>query len=64
MHAHAVPHGAGVTALELVARNRRVHVNLTAGELSRWLVASGLAVEHGGLLHATPLGRELGAGLV
>ena len=64
----AVPHhrlgeaergAAPCTAVELAACIQRPG-RLSAGELQRWLLAEGLAVEHDGRLEPTAHGRQLG----
>jgi hypothetical protein len=63
-HAERAPHRPGVTARELLERNRPpAYVALTARELERWLLAAGLATNGDGLLRPTPLALELGAAL-
>jgi hypothetical protein len=62
--AHAAAHGADIAAAELADRVERTYASLTPGELTRWLIGRGLAVERDGRLAPTAQGLELGAALV
>jgi hypothetical protein len=52
--------GAGITSVELADRAAVDELAVRADELTRWLLDSGLSVEHDGLLEPTPLALELG----
>jgi hypothetical protein len=56
--------GRGVSAGELIQRNRRPDIQFSARSLTRWLVESGLAVARDdGRLYVTARGVEVGGGL-